>query len=133
MRLIIAGGRDITDRAIFRAVIRRCQDWTDEATELVCGMARGVDTMAYNWAKFYKIPIKEFHPDWKRYGPAAGPIRNEEMARYGDRLIAILKENSKGTKNMIANMDKLKKPVRMFMLTNTPHGVKILFPKRINV
>ena len=38
--------------------------------------------------------------NWGKYGLAAGPIRNREMAEIGDVLIAI-KTSGKGTQSMI--------------------------------
>lgn len=36
-----------------------------------------------------------------KYGNAAGPMRNEEMAKYADGLIVFWNGKSSGTKNMI--------------------------------
>ncbi len=98
MKVIIAGSRTISDRESVEAAIKASGF---EITEVVCGMARGVDTEGFNWAKDNNIPVKEFHADWEKYGRAAGPIRNKQMAEYADALIAIMAPNSKGTKNMI--------------------------------
>ena len=47
--------------------------------------------------------MKEFPADWNQYGKRAGPLRNQEMAKYSDVLIAFrYKDNpSRGTENMI--------------------------------
>lgn len=57
------------------------------------------------------IPVKRFPADWDRHGRAAGPIRNCQMAQYADALIAIWDGKSRGTKNMIDEMNKCGKPV----------------------
>lgn len=82
-------------------------------TELVSGGAKGVDTVAIRATK--DLPIKFFLPDWETYGKAAGPIRNRQMAEYADALIAIWDGKSKGTKNMIEEMEKLGKPVFVYI------------------
>jgi len=64
-------------------------------------MANGIDSCAVDWANWSGIAVKEFHPNWTKYGPGAGPMRNGEMAEYADALIAIWDGESKGTKNMI--------------------------------
>ena len=51
-------------------------------------------------------PLKIFPAEWDKYGKAAGPIRNEQMAKYAseaDRgiLVAFPVGESKGTRNMI--------------------------------
>lgn len=98
MKVIIAGSRTISDRELVEAAIKASGF---EITEVVCGMARGVDTVGLNWARDNNIPVKAFPADWEKYGRAAGPIRNKQMAEYAEALIAIMAPNSRGTKNMI--------------------------------
>ena len=47
-----------------------------------------------------------FKPEWKRYGRAAGPIRNKEMLKYAEEetpiVVAFWDGTSRGTKNMIS-------------------------------
>lgn len=50
--------------------------------EIVEGGARGADSLAKKYAIERKYPVKEFPADWKQYGKAAGPKRNEEMHQY---------------------------------------------------
>ncbi|WP_197026348.1 hypothetical protein [Polaribacter sp. Hel_I_88] len=42
-----------------------------------------------------------FPAEWNKFGKAAGPVRNKEMAIYADALIAFWDGKSRGTKNMI--------------------------------
>ena len=104
MKVIIAGSRHITDRDFVEQAI---EDSGFEITEVVCGKAQGVDTVGEEWANDNDIPVKPFPAEWKRYGRAAGPIRNREMAEYADALIAIPDIGSKGTANMIATAKKM--------------------------
>ena len=80
-------------------------------TEVVCGLAKGADTWGAEWARGLNIPVKEFPADWNKYGRAAGPIRNKQMADYADAAIVFIWDNSRGSKNMIETMQKLGKPV----------------------
>jgi hypothetical protein len=48
-----------------------------------------------------------FPADWKTHGKAAGPIRNRQMAKNAEALIALWDGNSRGTKNMIETATKL--------------------------
>ena len=100
MKVIIAGSNSISDENLLLQAIEKS---SFKITELVCGMANNVDRMAYRWAKRKKIPIKEFWPQWKKYGKKAGPIRNKAMTQYADALIAIWRTGSQGTWNMIRN------------------------------
>ncbi len=98
MKTIVAGSRCVTSYAIVEKVIREC-GWTP--TEIVSGGAPGVDWLAEVYAKKNGIPFKLFPADWKAHGRAAGPIRNREMAAYGDILLAVWDGHNRGTRNMI--------------------------------
>jgi hypothetical protein len=67
---------------------------------------------AYAKSKGYTV---EVHPaDWQRYGLAAGPKRNKEMAAAAHALIAIWDGQSRGTKNMIDEARAAGLPVRVY-------------------
>lgn len=98
MKVIIAGSRSITCLGIVPRVVKESGF---DVTEVVCGMARGVDTLGKLWAEFNHIPVAEFPADWDYHGKKAGFVRNSEMADYADALIAIWDGQSKGTAHMI--------------------------------
>ena len=103
MKVIIAGGRNITNYSLLLFAIGESEF---EITEVISGMAPGVDTLAIQYATENNLPLREFHADWNQYKKAAGPIRNREMANYGEALIAIWDGESRGTKNMIEEATK---------------------------
>ena len=83
-------------------------------TIVVSGGARGVDRMAATAAralglKVEVIPVKP--EEWKKFGRAAGPIRNGKIARACDRMIAFYDGESSGTANAIEQTRALGKPV----------------------
>jgi len=113
MKTIIAGCRWIENYDI---VCQAIDESGFEVTEVVSGAANGVDTLGENWAKARDIPIKCFPANWKnlkaqgavirsnkygKYNAAAGHVRNAQMAEYGDALVAIWDNQSRGTKSMI--------------------------------
>lgn len=98
MRVIIAGSRTINDLSLVKLAILHAGF---DITEVVCGEARGVDSLGKMWAKAHNVPVKSFPADWDKYGKTAGYIRNSQMTDYGEALIAITTV-SPGTKNMIA-------------------------------
>lgn len=114
MKTIIAGSRDYQPSSI--QAIQEIVDASGfNVTELVCGGASGADTWGYTWAYSREIPIKEFFADWKTHGRAAGPIRNQEMADYGEGLIAIkTKPVSRGTDDMIRRATRKGIPVKVY-------------------
>ena len=103
LRLVIAGGREFSNYEILRdaclKVLLKSQ-WED--IEIVSGCARGADVLGERFALEQGFVVKLFPADWDRFGKAAGMIRNSEMARYGNVLIAFWDGKSNGTKNMIA-------------------------------
>jgi len=103
MKTIIAGSRTIIDPKVIEEAIA-ASGFT--ITEVVCGGAKGVDTLGKNWAVDRGIPVKMFPADWEAHGKAAGPIRNSEMAIYADQAICIfdVQAECKGTKDMVKKM-----------------------------
>lgn len=114
MKVIIAGSRFIIDP---NRVIEAIQKSSFDISEVVCGMARGVDTIGLEWAKNNNIPVKEFPADWDKFGKSAGYRRNLDMGNYADCLIAIWDTKSKGTGHMINIMQQLKKPIFVLEIT----------------
>lgn len=104
MKVIVAGSRHFNNKNFIWDII---DNSPFPITELVHGCAKGVDTIAGEWALHNKISVKEFPANWEKYGKGAGPVRNMEMAKYADALIAIIFENSRGTMNMIQTALKL--------------------------
>ncbi len=112
MKLVIAGNRDsqVNLDEMEKAV------WASgfKPTEIVSGAASGIDRLGELWAEKNEIPIYRFPAQWETYGKSAGPKRNKEMAAYGDALLAIWDGKSPGTRNMIENMTREGKPVKVF-------------------
>jgi hypothetical protein len=119
MKVIIAGSRSIVEyKHIGDAVI----DSGFNITEVVSGAARGVDTLGERWAEVNNIQATRFPADWDKYGKIAGPVRNEQMAKYADALIAIWDGFSRGTKNMIDLARKYK--LQTYIKIVEPNGKK---------
>lgn len=97
MKLIIAGGRDYqftqSDFDLLDGLRLK-----HPVEEVVSGGATGADSGGEDWAKSREIPVKGFPADWKTYGKAAGPMRNQAMASYADAVA--LFPGGKGTASM---------------------------------
>lgn len=100
-KLIIAGSRSITSsQTVLRAIIS--SPWSvGPPTEVIHGGANGVDASAHEIADESEMRTTVFQPDWDEHGKAAGPIRNAEMAKYGEALVAVWDGESNGTRSMI--------------------------------
>jgi hypothetical protein len=105
-KVIVAGGRDFNEYRllshhlnIFRRAIL-ANDIADDM-EIVCGKAKGADSLGERWGKEHHVSVAEFPADWDRYGRSAGPRRNKQMGDYADTLIAFWDGQSRGTQHMI--------------------------------
>lgn len=116
MKVVIAGSRTLDDYALVSQAMKRCGY---EVTEVVCGMATGIDTLGYRWALCFNKPIKEMPANWNRDGKAAGAIRNREMANYADAAVIIWDGKSTGTRNMVDEMIRAKKPYFLQLTEST--------------
>ena len=98
--VIIAGSRDFND---YDLLCVKCDYLfqNKKPTAILCGKARGADTLGERYAKEHDIPVNYYPAEWGRYGKSAGYIRNEQMAMNADALIAFWDGKSRGTKHMI--------------------------------
>lgn len=114
MKIIVAGPRDFKNKNTVYSgislVLQRLKDTYGKLNnlEIVQGGANGVDALALQYAQENHIPYKTFNADWNKYNRAAGPIRNEQMAKYGEVLIAFKNQEhpTRGTENMIQTASK---------------------------
>ena len=101
--IIIAGGRDFQDYDLLEKTVDQfLSDQHDEIT-IFCGTARGADSLGERYAKKRGYAVRYFPPDWRRYGRAAGPKRNQEMAEAAD---AFWDGESRGTGDMIRSASR---------------------------
>lgn len=112
MKLIIAGGRGFTDYDLLKFKVSHITNRLN-IDNIICGGARGADSLGEKYALENGIDVIHLIPDWEKHGKSAGYRRNYEMALVGTHLIAFWDGKSKGTKNMIDTMKKMNKPVRV--------------------
>lgn len=112
-RVIIAGGRDFGDYPLLSGTMDNLLRNITEEIVVVCGQARGADTLGEQYAKERGYRVDYYPADWKRYGKRAGYLRNEQMARNADALVAFWDGESRGTKLMIELAKKYGLKVRV--------------------
>lgn len=100
-RVIVAGGRDFDNYALLTEVLDLYLSPIKDDIAIVCGKARGADTLGEKYAKEHGYSVMAFPAQWKRYGKPAGYIRNKEMAKNADALVAFWDGQSRGTHHMI--------------------------------
>lgn len=100
MRLLVCGDRNWKN---YNAIY----DWisTLRPSVVIQGEARGADSLAKKAAEELGIRVLSFPAEWKKYGRAAGPLRNEKMLEEGKPDLVLAFHNdiskSKGTKDCI--------------------------------
>lgn len=108
MILIIAGSRRINNHG---EVARAVRNTGLKISKILIGNAKGVDTVAENYAATSQIPVEIMDAPWDKYGKPAGTIRNDRMTDAADALLAIWDGKSDGTLGLIKLMNKKNKPV----------------------
>ena len=119
--IIIAGSRNFKNYDMVKKCLKNflISKQTSDKPTIICGMAKGADLLGFRLAKEYKLPLKEFYPNWDMYGKKAGYIRNKQMAEYAHThgngvLFAFWDGKSKGTKLMIELANKYELETHIF-------------------
>ena len=127
MRIAIVGSRNITVENIGQYL-------PDSVCEIVSGGAKGVDACAAEYAVSHKIALKEFLPEYEKYGRAAPVVRNKKIVDYADEAIAFWDGVSKGTLSVIRYCEKIgKKCMVVIMDKNKLSFVKMSKSKTVFV
>ena len=122
MKILVCGDRNWLDYALIcrtldPILLSMPDEYPSTFITIIGGNAKGADTMAGIYAKAWALSLEVYPAEWKKYGRAAGPIRNQQMLDEGkpDRVIAFHDdiEHSKGTKDMVARAKKAGIPVEV--------------------
>lgn len=97
LRVCISGSRDFRNLSKVDLIMELLPD----DTVVLHGGARGVDERADAAARRRGLAVEVTRPDWKRHGKKAGPMRNREMVKGCDHLIAFWNGISRGTASAI--------------------------------
>ncbi|MBR2788851.1 MAG: DUF2493 domain-containing protein [Erysipelotrichaceae bacterium] len=105
-RFIVAGGVHFEDYETLKETLDDLfKEIPKDEIEIISGHARGADSLGEKYAEEKGLKCIVFPADWKKYGRAAGPIRNRQMLDYAleeeAHLVAFWNGESRGTKNMI--------------------------------
>ena len=110
MRVAIIGGRDFNDYGLLEDTL---ESFKDEMSLVVSGAACGADLLGERWAINNGIKTLIFPADWTTYGKRAGFIRNEDIIKNCDIVIAFWDGKSKGTAHSLSLADKYYKPTKI--------------------
>lgn len=103
------GSRDFPDMDAVRQVVQGLPP----ATVVISGGARGVDSIAAEEARRHGLEVIVVKAEWDRLGKSAGMIRNGEIVRLADEVIAFWDGKSRGTRDTIQKAHAAGKPCRV--------------------
>ena len=110
VRVLVAGSRSITAFDLSPYIPSDCG-------LIISGGAKGIDTVAEQYAAAHKIECRVYKPDYARFGKAAPLKRNDEMVEQADMVIAVWDGKSRGTKHTIDYAVKTGKEVKVVTVT----------------
>lgn len=102
MRILVCGGRDLDEdrqAAIINYLFRMNDDC--KITSIIHGGAAGADSAADRAAQLLSVPAVVYRASWRKYGKAAGPIRNQRMLDEGKPDIVVAFPGGRGTADMV--------------------------------
>lgn len=109
MIIAVVGSRGFDDYELLKYKLDKIHN-RKPITKFVSGGAIGADKLGEQWTKENNIETLIFYPDWKKYGKKAGFLRNEDIIKNSDVVVAFWNGSSKGTKHSIDLAKKQKKP-----------------------
>lgn len=106
MRVLVCGDRNWYDQALIDTALDALHASSKGPISVIIeGEARGADKMGRSWAERRNVLCLPFPADWRRYGKAAGHVRNKQQFDEGkpDLVLAFHDDiaGSKGTKHMV--------------------------------
>jgi hypothetical protein len=110
MKIAIIGSRDFYN---YKLIIKTLEPYKSKISLIVSGAAKGADSLGEKWAIDNKIQTLIFPADWEKHGKRAGFIRNEDIIKNCDGVIAFWNGISKGTAHSLSLAEKYNKPVKI--------------------
>lgn len=104
-RIAVVGSRTFND---VTSLERELSKFRPEI--IVSGGSKGADQLAEKYAAKHGLLVEIYEPDW-RLGRGAGLIRNTEIVKNADLIIAFWDGKSRGTLDSIKKAEKMEKPV----------------------
>jgi hypothetical protein len=105
----IIGSRRRDDHLTFSQIYVEFNKLYEEGDWIVSGgCPKGGDRIAEVIAKQYSIPILILYANWEKYGRLAGFIRNTDIAKYSDIILAsVSNDRTGGTEDTLRKFKKM--------------------------
>lgn len=109
-RVLVCGSRNWHDP---EAIYGKLRELDASSWEVIHGGARGADVMADRAASRLGLATQSLPPDYQAFGKDAPHVRNDEMLKLADRVIAFWDGSSSGTKSVIEKARRAGIPVEV--------------------
>jgi hypothetical protein len=111
--IAIIGSRSFNDYPVLESIVMNMLN--DKGVKLsdltvISGGAKGADSLGREFSQKHGTQYKEFLPDWEQFGKRAGFVRNAEIVKNSDYVIAFWDGQSKGTRNSLEVAQNLGTP-----------------------
>jgi len=107
INIAIVGSRTFDDYNRMKSVMDTFIDIHKEKEIcIVSGGARGADLLGERYAKESGLEFKCFPADWGKHGRVAGFVRNKDIVKESDRIVAFWNNKSSGTKNTLDEAER---------------------------
>jgi len=110
MKVGIVGSREFKNYELFSDVMKQ---YLSDISWVVSGGVPGADSLAEKWAKENKKMLTIYPADWLNLGKRAGYVRNTDIVKNSDMIIAFWDGKSKGTKHTIGLAQKMGKECKI--------------------
>ena len=110
MKVGIVGSREFKNYELFSDIMKQ---YLSDISWVVSGGAPGADSLAEKWAKENKKMLTIYPADCLNLGKRAGYVRNTDIVKNSDMIIAFWDGNSKGTKHTIGLAQKMGKECKI--------------------
>jgi hypothetical protein len=114
VRVLVTGGRDYDSRDTVFAVLDAIHR-EREVCYLITGAAKGADSLAAEWGGTNGIPAAHVRAEWEKYGPRAGPMRNEVMLTQYRPDLVVAFPGGRGTADMVRRANRDGVPVHVVL------------------
>lgn len=119
-KLLVCGSRTIRDTTYIQGPTQWAKDQIEAYWHwnlagyadltMIEGAAKGIDTIAKEYAQENDWKIEEYPAEWDKYGKSAGYIRNELMVKAADEVLILWDGSSRGTRLTIELCERENKP-----------------------
>ena len=116
-KVALVGSRDFNDSDLLTQImysLADTEDWDNKNVTILCGGARGADAEGKKFAERHSIAVDMYPANWDDFGKRAGYIRNIEMAKAADFVVALWDGESRGTKHMIEQSEAMGNKVYVY-------------------